>query len=342
MRYFSDIVGFDTYHRAEYVSVVQSWVLTTAKYDFDIYQKRLLYVLVHMTQHLLSGRKLTDDFRLDRELFDLYHVVIPFQVFLSSEDDKNHSVIDKSLNSLCFKGFTYSDKKCTKAVNLIAFYKHDYHSHFVEFRIHKDVYDAILSFGKGFRTFELTTVMRFNSVYAMRFYELFSNQNATLVFSVDELKSMFKLEKKYKQVNDFVMRVIESAKSVLDKESPYSFDYIPVKQGKRIVAFKFIPVHIKDNVSDTSMAYTESCLRRRLSVAWTVRRDVIDYLKNTFSFSTKEIKNNETLIASVDKEHPDLLLFLANLKLSAFAATNSKGYVINALKNVLKSNSACN
>jgi len=44
--------------KADNKDVIQSYILTTAKYDFSVYEKRILYRLVELNQHLLEGRKL--------------------------------------------------------------------------------------------------------------------------------------------------------------------------------------------------------------------------------------------------------------------------------------------
>ena len=45
--------------------ILQSYILTTAKYDFSVYEKRILYRLVELNQHLIEGQKLNDKIVLD-------------------------------------------------------------------------------------------------------------------------------------------------------------------------------------------------------------------------------------------------------------------------------------
>jgi len=50
---------------------VQSYILTTAKYDYSVYEKRILYKLVVSCQYLLKGKKLEGKITIDNTLFGL-------------------------------------------------------------------------------------------------------------------------------------------------------------------------------------------------------------------------------------------------------------------------------
>ena len=54
-----------------------------------------------------------------------------------------------------------------------------------------------------------------------------------IIYPVAKLKEMFAIKDKYKQINDFVRKVIEPAKRELDAAAPYSFDFEPVKDGRK-------------------------------------------------------------------------------------------------------------
>ena len=42
---------------------IQSYIMTTAKYDFNVYEKRILYRLVELAQCELQGLKFPEDCR---------------------------------------------------------------------------------------------------------------------------------------------------------------------------------------------------------------------------------------------------------------------------------------
>ena len=212
---------------------IQSYVLTAAKYDFNVYEKRVLYCLVELAQCEVQGLKFPKDCRkIDHDLFGYREISIPCSRILKGEEDKNHDRVKKALLSLCKKTLEYEDNNVWTALNIVAFPKITKRENSFSFTIHPIIWDCILDFSKGYRPIELKVVKDFVSEYTMRFYKLMSNQETTLEFSLEKLRSMFKLENKYKQTNDLVRYTIETAKEELDKKSPFSFNYKPVRKGK--------------------------------------------------------------------------------------------------------------
>lgn len=45
---------------------IQSYIMTTAKYDFSVYEKRILYRIVEMAQGELQGVRFTTDCKKNR------------------------------------------------------------------------------------------------------------------------------------------------------------------------------------------------------------------------------------------------------------------------------------
>jgi len=51
------------------IDIIQSYILTTAKYDFSVYEKRILYRIVQTIQKHIDGIKLNEHFKIQEELF---------------------------------------------------------------------------------------------------------------------------------------------------------------------------------------------------------------------------------------------------------------------------------
>src|SRR5690606_38641677 len=195
------------------------------------------------------------------------------------------------------------------------------------------VVQAFLDFSKGFSKYELATAMQFESVYAMRFYELLSGQKTPITYSIENLKIMFQIQDKYAKVNDFFRKVIEPAKKELDKSSPYSFEYKPVKTGRKITAIKFYPIYQPQN---RDMRIEAKKLKKNTSLRWDLDIMIINYLKENYIFSEDEIQNNRDLfITAQNSPKFDLMYFLSEQKVNARNKANPKGWIINAIKKQL-------
>lgn len=313
---------------------IQSYIMTTAKYDFSVYEKRILYRIVEMAQGELQGvRFATDCKKIEHTLFDTVHITMPIASLLNGESDENYTRVKQALLSLQKKIFTYEDEKEWISISIIALPKIKKRSSVVSFQIDSHIWDCCLDFSKGFRKYELATAMKFKSVYSMRFYELLSDQKTKLIYPLEQLKEMFKVQDKYAKTNDFVRKVIEPAKNELDELSPYTFEWSANKEGKKIVSFNFYPI-FKPEHRDAELYKKE--LQKQTGLSWDLGRQVISYLKTSLEFSDKEIKNNRDLFVTAQMELPDIMTELAILRGKSRTKTNPKGWIINALKGKIK------
>lgn len=312
--------------------LIQSYVLTTAKYDFSVYEKRILYRLVEIAQMDLKGKKLNKSYTISETLFKDKIITMPINAFLSGEKDKNYARAKKGLVDLESKWLEYEDSKIWTKLRIIQKPVIHKYSDTVEFEVQPMIWKAILNFAKGFSKFELKTAMEFDSVYAMRFYELFSNNKRPITFSIEQLKERFKIEHKYNRPSDFIKRVILSAKKELDNKSPFSFEYAIIKTGRKITAIKFFPFEISKNKNEE---IEQKRLELQNSSSWELPREIVNYLKD-YGFEEKGIRSNINLFKTAYKEF-DLLGFLAKLKPIIETVENKQGYAINSIKNYLKS-----
>lgn len=318
--------------------LIQSYIVTSAKYDYSVYEKRILYRLIELFQGLTKGQKLNAKIKLQKDLFNVSVVTIPVAMFLNGEDDKNYSRVKSALRSLAKKFFEYEDSGEWELISVISEPKIDKYSENVRFRINPKVVNAFLDFSKGFSKYELVTAMEFESVYSMRFYELLSGQKKPITYSVDNLKIMFKIEDKYKLTADFFRKVIEPAKKELDRSAPYSFEYKQIKTGRKITAVKFYPI---SNPEKRDKDIEKRKLIKSTSLNWDLDKIIINYLKENYVFSDNEIKNNRDLfIEAQNKKDFDLLYFLSDQKRNAASKKNPKGWVINAIKKQLTPNTS--
>jgi len=311
--------------------LLQSYVLTTAKYDFSVYEKRIIYRIIEILQQYTEGKKLNQKYNVNIDLFGDAHISIPISAFLKDDRDKHYTEIKKALTSLESKKMTYEDDQNWQIIRLIEKPRINKYESFVAFRLDAMIYSAFLDFSKGYRKYELKTAMQFDSVYAMRFYELMSGQKTPLCYSIDQLKEMFQIADKYDRVNDFKKYVLDIAKRELDKCSPYTFNYEMNKTGRKFTSVTFFPKQ-QPQFRDTDLEKHE--LQKKVSLSWDLPKEVTDYLIHNFDFTKDGIKNNLDLFKQAH-EQLDLISFLAAIKGKVRTSNNPQGYVIGALKKMI-------
>lgn len=308
---------------------IQSYIFTTAKYDFNAYEKRIMYRLVEFAQDEIKGIMIRDNMhKITPTLFGR-EITMPVADILRNEKDQNYTIAKKAFRSLTQKGVEYEDDEIWQYTSIISSPKIDKIKGYVIFTVLDDIWRCLLDFTKGYRKYELVTAMQFKSVYSMRMYELMSGQKRPLEFTFEDLKMRFGVKDKYKLVGHFKTRVLDIAKKELDENSPYSFNYIEVKEGRKVVGFKFFPTFKPDN-KDTELYATE--LRSKVSASAQISREAYDYFRYSFEFKADEISKNKKTIIEGEKKITDFIGFLSSLVGPSRTAKNRIGYVINAIK----------
>lgn len=311
--------------------ILQSYILTTAKYDYSVYEKRILYRMLEIFQQLTKGAKLNEKIFIQTDLYDVKIFTIPLAQFLVNEEDRNHAFLKKALISLSKKTFEYEDDKVWEQISIISEPVIKKYDKSVRFRINPRVVEAFLDFSKGFRKYELKIAMEFESIYSMRFYELFSNQKTPINYSIENLKNILKIEGKYKLTADFIRRIIEPTKKELDNCSPYTFNFETIKEGKKITGIRFIPIY-QPQFEDEEIK--KQRLNKEMSNRWYISKNIEDYLIHNFEFTKKELNNNLNLFEALYNKisEDELLDFLVSLRENSIYADNQKAFIIGALK----------
>ena len=314
--------------------LIQPYILTAARYDYSVYEKRILYRIIEMLQKYTKGLKLNNKYKIEKNLFGDLDVVMPMSAFLKDENDNNYQQAKKALLSLNLRVIQYEDDAEWEAFNLIERPKIKKFDSVVSLRISPEIGKAFLDFSKGYSKYELETAMSFDSVYAMRFYELLSGQKQPISYTIDHLKIMFQIQNKYKLTTDFIKNVIDIAKKELDEKSPYSFEYKTNKLGRKINSVTFYPVYQSKNRDPEIEARK---LLKNTSLRFDINHMVVNYLKENYVFSDEEIKNNRQVFIDADK-CIDLLYFLSQQKRQAESKKNPKGWIIGVLKKQIDQN----
>lgn len=312
--------------------VVQSYIFTTAIYDFNVYEKRVLYNLVKLAQSQIEGVKLSESlYRIDHAYKEYVLIELPMSDFLTDGDDKNHSRIKAALKSLHQKTFTYSDDGVWECFSIIANPRIRLRSSKVSFIVDARVWDVLLDFSRGFSRYDLEVAFALESCYSMRLYEMMAGQRDPIAYSIESLRKEFGLEDKYRLNKDFIRRVIESAKNELDSKSPVTFTYRPLKDGKKITRILFFPVRHQDRLPKDSL-FKETA--RRYGAGAHLSSEETRILKD-IGFTQTGIKNNLDLFLQC-KEKLDFIYELAIISGKSREKRNPCGWCIKTLKGKLE------
>ena len=215
----------------------QSRIITNARYNFNVHEKRILYRVVELIQR----GKLPS--RHEPVLWRDKTIEMPVSDFmLAGPKDKNHALVKAAFSRLMDRVIRTETDKYRKAYPLVTHAKVEKGHGVATFKISDELYRDLLNFAKGYSRYELDVAFGFRSQYTMRFYELISKPapNTPLpTYTIDQLRKMFILQDRYPDTHNFCKYVIAPAQRELEaSQAPYYFEVEKVKTGRKITAVK--------------------------------------------------------------------------------------------------------
>jgi plasmid replication initiation protein len=326
-------------------NVIQSYMLTTARYNFSVYEKRILYRLVELAQAELQGKNFAEwiGMKVETNLFGDKDITMPVRCILANEEDNNYTKAKKAFKAMSNRTIEQTKGNVWYLDHMLERVKVNLGTGVAKFRVSPNVWNIVLDFTKGYRKYELKTTMQFKSVYSMRFYELLSGQNKPLNYSIDEIRKMFSIEKKLKKIDRLESVVFEVAQKELDENSPYSFTWEREevasrgRNGKKVVGYTFYPKYIQKNRDPKLDKLQLTAKVGNITGPYgMLKKEVSDYLLYNMNMTKEEINANKNLFLTAQKELPNLIDELADLKERAAKNGKGTGWIINGLKGKIK------
>ena len=329
--------------------ITQSYLTTTAKYNFSVNEKRILYKIIEHTQYFLKGEKLNKKINIFEKLDEnICKIQLPIADCFPT-DNGNYVIVKDALKSLQSKTIEFEIKSRNGyywAFGGLIFSPTFNEKGVMTFYMQNNVLETMYNFAGGYRQFNLDIAMGLSSVYSMRLYELIAGQDTSQQpkhYKIETLRDMFKLngdgenqQPKYPLIGDFLKRVIKPAQKELKEKADWYFEYEPVKKGRKIVQLVF---WIYRNEKNTNQETERKTIQSLTSIEWDVSPAIQNVLKNHFNIDRTSIKTNRDLFEKLHKKYPndvDLLEILQQIFLQMRKTdkeiVNPAGYLIRILQ----------
>lgn len=299
----------------------------------NIYETRLFgWVLAKAQSVLKLYNKDLSEINMQHAL-DVTRITLPARLILN-EGDKNYSNVEKSFG-LATKKIVYEKNGRVYHLNIIAFPEiiKDGRRSMVTFLIHSEIWNALLDFSKGHRTFSLPTYIKLTTKYAVIMYLLCSNQTQPTNYHINTLKKMLGCEglASYKRGANFVARVLDPAREELLSKAPYFFDYSCTKTGK---AHEITEIIILPRPNPIQVSFDPTTTRVAAELRLRLDEDVRRYLQENFPMKPKPMEKLEPLLARLgDKSQQMAELGRIKEQIKLRRVRNPAGYLTRALQN---------
>lgn len=316
--------------------VIQSYLMTTSKFKFSIYEKRILGRLILLMQPMLEGQKLKGKVIVNRDLWDDYNFEMPISLLAT---DTNQARFKDAIKALHLKYFEHKDEEGNwEIIHLIETPK-ILKKGIVRFRLSDKLVNVFLDFSKGYSKYNAKVSLNLKSIYSMRLYELISNQKKPITFKIETLREMFKLGDKYKLTGSFIQYIIDPSKKELDDFSNWSFNYKPIKRGRKYEYIEFSPIHYTDRESPQVQ---QAEVIRQVNLSWDIPTQVRKFLIDTCGCSErilKQKKTRETIQAFITIYQTETLNKLNEIwERANREGKNRQKYLIGAINREVESN----
>lgn len=311
------------------MDIVQSFLFSIGRCNLTIYEQRILCMIVKSARDRTARKLMKSEMYAWNIDEDNLAISVAMRDILSDGDQHYERVMD-AFQRLMTRRFSVIDSSNGSWFSTPIVYNvtHDARSGVVHFYVAAKLMSAILDFSKGYRQYSIDTALALPSPVAVRLYILMCGCSSPLTFSVDNLKSMFGVDDKYKQTADFIKKVIEPARRILDDEGVTSFHFERIKTGTKVTALKFYPIR-RDKKSDNQLA-------AKISTSIYLNKDIQLYLMRVAGFSLRELSAHKVLLAEFAKIN-EAMAILADICNRAAKRGRSKGWIISAIRSELDS-----
>lgn len=340
--------------------IIESYMFATSKRNFSIYSERLLLKIVEVAQCQLAGASFRDGTDIGQVSINGLgdaQIEIPIRSLLGGESNTNYTQAKDAIVELMRSPSFIERPKIRGGKQVVGpDGKPEYEMEGFQIlnncevnvkpgvailSVNSRTWQSILDFSKGFRKFDLNAALKLKKSCSLRLFNLLSNQEYPITFSIAQLREMWSLEDKYADNGDFIRRTIDPAKAELDEKAPWTFEYkrnfaesAEVNKGRRgkkaITSITFIPVRKVSAMSSSSLAKQVS------SPLDYMDREAYNMLLYKFEFTVQGLKNNILTFDAAHRVGVDLNEFLRSIAPRALRATNIAGYVIKALNKHLE------
>ncbi len=332
---------------------LQSYIFTASRYNFSVYEKRILYRMIEIEQKMFNQQEiLKNPHKIETNLWGDRRYTFPVKFLLSTKDEeegtdetinKNNARVIKALNALNDKKISEGKTDGTTdywSIRIIDSPQFKKGERYVSWKADSKLIEMIMDFSKGWRAYELNVAFNLQSQYAMRLYELIANKKKPITYSIDELVKMFCLENKYirKDTGKHIIghienKVILKAQKELDKISPYTFSYAFSPDKSKVT---FFPIY-QENLA--SAKFTNSKNKEIVLSEVMTEKEYETYTKE-FGFTEQGLKNNYDLFLECKQKLPENYSFFLFQEIRTALGKKGKnvgaGYVVNIIRNQLE------
>jgi len=214
------------------VAIFQHNNLVEARYSLTLQEKRLILWLISKIQP-------------DEEDFKKHELAVQeFMNLMELTGKANYKELQKITLGLMKKVLVIKrpEERTLTQVNWINYAHYEEGTGKIEVSFSDAMKPFLLHLKSQFTAIEITDLMQFTSIHAIRIYELLKQYQdiGERVLSLEEIRECCGVKDKLKQYVEFEKYLLLIAQREINEKSDFHFDFERIKRSRKIVAIKFI------------------------------------------------------------------------------------------------------
>ena len=278
----------------------QDNALTTARYKFDLIEKRALYSIIRniRAQYIENenGR---------RDLFDDLIITIHEEELKKCGDNTKMQNIYDALKRLRNRDIEINNEKMWLSIGFVNYVKHIKNKSYFEVQVSKEVLPYYVELAQNFTSYSMTVAIALKSTFSQRFYELCCQYRTPGSFSTQS-KSFGKCSCWKRNTNGDAIskrRVLDDPQKELRElynagQCDLYFEFEPKSyKGKEVTEYKFY-------------VYTRQTEQQKL-LEYESAKQAIIYITTTISRFSKSDKGYVKRVVNAVQLHPEIAVQVA-------------------------------
>ncbi|SFH52464.1 Initiator Replication protein [Priestia megaterium] len=212
--------------------VTKSNILIESTYKLSLQEQRILLIMASKVQ---PNDETLKTYRFRAKDF--------IEIVGNKKGTGFYSYLKEIVNGLQTKILTIKEKGRQRNYNWVITSIYEENEGYITLQFHPSLKYLFLELKEKFTSYQLENVVRLNSVYSIRIYELLKQYERLRKreLTLEELRHFLAIEPtKYKQYGHFKNKVLTVAQKEINNKTDIHFEFVEIKTGRKVTSIEFI------------------------------------------------------------------------------------------------------
>lgn len=300
--------------------VTKSNILIESTYKLSLQEQRILLIMASKVQ---PNDETLKTYRFRAKDF--------IEIVGNKKGTGFYSYLKEIVNGLQTKILTIKEKGRQRNYNWVITSIYEENEGYITLQFHPSLKYLFLELKEKFTSYQLENVVRLNSVYSIRIYELLKQYERLRKreLTLEELRHFLAIEPtKYKQYGHFKSKVLAVAQKEINNKTDIHFEFVEIKTGRKVTSIEFI-ITSSPALNDASATKEK---KLELNQHLVELKDHENSVQNELVDLGVKPEKIEWLLSEFTKEHLERNIRYTQDRLITGDVTHPHSYVVKAIQ----------